>query len=459
MRVREKISGAARRIRGAALWRRLWESRLLRLCRRGWALCNENPFPWQVLLVLIYRLALDAVYLVAVSPVYAYEGFTTDLTPLPYLLSWMALLAFAPFAARLTEDLRPSSILMTLLNAVYFIPLTSYYGCHGTEFTFFAVAIAYWALFLFFQFRIPSPVLAPLAAHHTELLAKLITAGCVLLVFYISGRYTGFRLTLDFINVYGIRVEARSYNIPGVLSYLLSWMPVLMALLLLWWLKRKKYGVVALMVVTYLFLFSISAQKSTFFFLLLVLAGWFLYRSWMLRWHTALLTALAGVCTAAKMAGFILPTSLAFRRMMYLPVKISQQRFELFQDAPLSLFRDSIMGKFSFDALYSASLPRLTGEFRGNLQESANNGLLGDLFANLPLFPGLLLMPLLLVLCFRLLDLSAGRTSQRITVLICVYFTVAFSNGSWSTVLLSGGFLLTCIVLYFFHNDKEATNL
>lgn len=459
MRIREKISGAVHRIREASLWRRIWESRLLRLCRRSWVVCNENPFPWQVLLVLIYRLALDGTYLAAISPVYDYEGFTVELAPLPYLLSWLALLAFAPFAVRLTEDPRPSSILVTMLNAIYFIPLTSYYGCHGTEFAFFSIAIAYWALLLFFQFRIPSPILAPLAVRHTERLAKLLTTGSVLLVFYISGRYTGFRLTLDFIDVYGIRLEARSYNIPTVLSYLLSWMPVLLALLLVWWLKRKKYAVVALLLVTFLFLFSISAQKSTFFFPLLVLAGWFLYRSWMLRWHTALLTALAGICTAAKMAGNIVPVAFVFMRTIFLPVRISQQCYELFREEPLSLFRDSIMGKFSFDALYSTALPRITGEFRGNPLENANNGLLGDLFANLPLFPGLVLMPLLLVLCFRLLDLSSGRTDQRITVIICVYFAMSFSNGSWSTVLLSSGFLLACILLYLFHNDKEALHL
>lgn len=459
MKIREKISGAVRRIREASLWRRIWESRLIQLCRRAWVLCNENPFPWQILLILAYRLALDITYLAAVSPEYDYTGFTTGLETLPYLLSWLVLLAFAPFAARLTEDLRPSAILVTLLNAVYFIPLTSYYGCHGAEFTFFAVAVAYWALLLFFQFRVPSPVLAPLAAHHTEWLSKLMTAGSVLLVFYISGRYTHFRLTLDFIDVYGIRMEARSYNIPTILNYLLSWMPVLLALLLVWWLKRKKYAMVALLVVTFLFLFSIGAHKSTFFFLLLVLAGWFLYRGWMLRWHAALLTALAGICTAAKLAGFIHPVAFVFVRMMFIPVQISHQCWQLFQEEPLSLFRDSIMGKFSFDALYSTALPRITGEFRGNPLENANNGLLGDLFANLPLFPGLILMPLLLILCFRLLDLSAGRTPQRITVIVCVYFAISFSNGSWSTVLLSGGFLLACIVLYLFHNDKEASHL
>lgn len=459
MKVKERLHKVLQQIRETTLLQRVWNSKVFLLCRHGWKCCNENPFPWQVLLILTYRLALDLTYLFAISPLYTYNGFITDLIPLRYFLSWMSLLAFAPFIARLTEDLRPSSILVTMLNAIYFVPLTSYYGCCGTEFAFLCTALAYWALLLIFQFCIPSPALVPLTVHHTERLAKFLTAFSVLLVFYISGRYTGFRITLNFIDVYGIRAESKGYQIPVILNYLLSWMPVLMALLITWWLKRKKYGIVLLMVVAYLFLFSISAQKSTFFFLLLVLGGWFLYRSWMLRWHTALLTMLAGICTAAKTVGFILPASLIFRRLMYLPVQISQQRYELFQKEPLSLFRDSIMGKFSFDALYSTTIPRITGEFRGYLQESANNGLLGDLFANLPLFPGLLLMPLVLVLCFRLLDLAAGRTPQWIIVIICVYFAMSFSNGSWSTVLLSGGFLLACIVLYLFHNDKEATQL
>lgn len=452
MKIRERLSGACRRIRDAALWRR-W--------LRVWNAANENPFPAQAALVVVYRLALDVVYLKAVSPVYAYSGFTTELEPLRYGVSLLTLACFAPFLAHLTEDRRPSSILCTFLSSVYFIPLTSYFGCRGAGWDFFAIAVGYWALLLAFQLCIPSPALAPLKGRHVTMLAKLMTAGCVALVFFISGRYAGFRLTLDFIDVYGIRAEAAGYAIPTVLSYLLSFMPVAMALLLTWWLGRKSRGAAALLVVAYLFLFSISATKAIFFFLLVVLAGWFLYRPWMLRWHTGLLTLLAGGCLVCyRVLGSIIPMSLVINRIMYSPVHISNQLLAIFRENPVSLFRDSILGKLSLDPLFSITIPRITGEWRGHPLENANNGLLGDLFSNLPLFPGLLLMPLVLILCFRLLDLSAGRSPEKVAAVVCVYFAMGFSNGSWSTVLLSGGFLLACVLLYIFFNEsKEGTHL
>ena len=86
MKVRENISGAVRRIREASLWRRIRESEPFRLFRRIWVLCNENPFPWQVLMVLLYRLALDVTYLVAISPAYTYTGFTRNLEPLLHII-------------------------------------------------------------------------------------------------------------------------------------------------------------------------------------------------------------------------------------------------------------------------------------------------------------------------------------------------------------------------------------
>ena len=86
----------------------------------------------------------------------------------------------------------------------------------------------------------------------------------------------------------------------------------------------------------------------------------------------------------------------------------------------------------------------------GEAPTHANNGLLGDLFVNLPTSLGLILMPLLLVLCFRLLDMVSHGLPQKILISFCVYYAVSFINTSWSIVLLSHGFLFSCALLYVF---------
>jgi hypothetical protein len=211
--------------------------------------------------------------------------------------------------------------------------------------------------------------------------------------------------------------------------------------------------------VVYLFLFSIAANKSIFFLLLLVLACHFLYRHWMYRWLPGLLTLGAAIAILEKkLIGSFNILSLFFRRMMYVPVNLSDKYFQYFQQNPQDLYREGLMSKFSFDPVYSTSIARIIGEFEGNPQTNANNGLLGDLFANLPTTMELILLPLILVICSRLLDASAKYAQEKLIIPICIYFAISFSNSVWSTVLLTHGFLAACILLYLFP-EKEVHHL
>ena len=119
--------------------------------------CDRNPFPIYCALILLYRLSLDFLYLTELSPAFAYSGFTTALNPCYYICSILILLVFAPFVAGLIQqENRPSSVLVTLLNYLYFIPLTSYVGCKGADFTFLLCGIVYWGMLLVWQYHIPT---------------------------------------------------------------------------------------------------------------------------------------------------------------------------------------------------------------------------------------------------------------------------------------------------------------
>lgn len=457
MKIKEKLTAWKGKLKSTRVVQRVLNSRITMWFGHVFAHCRENPFPAQILLTIAYRLVLDLLYIASISPLYAYSGLTLDIEPLRYLASLLSMVIFAPFVAKLINDGTPSAILVTVLNFLYFIPFTSYCGCKGSDMSFFLIGLAYWALLLLLQCRIPVLALRPLNTKSVHPFAKLLTIGAILLVLGISGKYTGFRLTLDFINVYDVRLEARSYSMPTLLSYALSAMTVVLAVLLMYWLKKKKYIVVAVLGVTYLFYFSIGAHKSVFLLLALVIAAFFFYRDWMLRWLPGALTVAAGIALLEeKLVGSFYIMTLFFRRMMYLPVKISEQRFVFFQENPLNLFRDGIMGKLSFESIYSSTIARVIGEYRGNPEESANNGLLGDLFTNLPIGLGLILMPLILILCFRLLDLAAAKLERKYLLPFCILFANSFINGSWSTVLLSGGFLLACVLLYFFPKEEHS---
>ena len=423
---------------------------------RIYCYCDRNPFPIHCVLILLYRLSLDFLYLTELSPAYAYSGFTTAWNPFYYLCSILVLVVFVPFVAGLIQqEKRPSSILVTLLNYLYFIPLTSYVGCKGADFTFFLCGIIYWAIMLAWQYCIPTIQLRPLPLQKGKVLFVWLTIISVCLVLFISGKYTGFRLTLDFINVYGIRGEASTYAIPSLLQYLLSFMTMVLSIVILYWSKRRHFVIVAGLVVVYLFYFSIGAHKSVFLFLLLLLGCYLLYRKWMLRWAPGFLILGVGACWLTSKVGFIMPMSILIRRLMYVPVSLGETYLQFFQNNPIDLFRNGLMGKLSFDSIYSTNIPSVIGEFVGSPEMDANTGLIGDMVANLPVPLGLLLMPLILVICFRVLDLVTYRLPTKITVSFCAFFSITFMNSSWSTTLLSHGYLLACLLLYLFPRKEE----
>ena len=419
------------------------------------SLCRENPFPVQCALLLFYRAVLDFMYLTQLSPLYAYSGFTTDLSPVSYGLSWLLLLTFVPLVAGIQgQECRPSSMLVTTLNLLYFIPMTSYVGCKGSPFWFLASVAVYWLIFLLLQLYIPSFTLRKIPVHHGKLLFLLLTVGAVLLVMGISGVYTGFRLKLDISDVYNIRAEAAAYDIPTVLSYALSWMTVVLSIVILYWLREKKYWLTAGLIVVYFFYYSIGAHKSVFLFLLLLLACYFLYHSWMLRWSAGFLSLGVAACwIAQEVFHFLEPMSLFVRRFMYVPVQLSEIYAVYFTQNPLNLLREGFLGKLGFDSVYSVKIPMVIGEFAGS-GANANNGMVGDMYANLPAILGVLLFPLILIIISRLLDLSAATLPQRISISFCAYYAISFSNTAWGTTLLSEGLLLACVLLYLFPTQQ-----
>ena len=447
----------------ARLWdalpfRRIAGSPRVQLIRGFAARCNAAPFVPQILFMLLYRLSLDLVYVKLLSPLFAYSGFVLN-PSLPMLaLSYLLVLLFAPFAAELQNRALPSAKLAALLHYLYFLPMTSYCALSSPNSLLLPIAAAYWALLMLWIYKLPVLTLKPLSMKHTRLVFALLTLLSSAVVLYISGRYTGFRLTLDIINVYDIRAEAEGFAMPRVLSYLLSWQTILLTVELLYWLREKKYVVAAWLIVIYFFYFSIAALKSVFFFLLLVLAAWLLYRAWMPRWCAPLLVLfnLLALMEYALHKSFYL-MSLFIRRMMYVPVYLAARYQSYFSENPLLFFRDGILRRLGRQTPYSFRVANLIGEYNGDPTCFANNGLLADLFTNLPTPLGLLVMPLLLALCFRLLDASAARKPEKLYIVYALFFAITFANTSWSTVLLTHGFLPACMMLYFFPSKEDNT--
>ena len=75
--------------------------------------------------------------------------------------------------------------------------------------------------------------------------------------------------------------------------------------------------------------------------------------------------------------------------------------------------------------------------------------MLADVWSGLG-YIGLIIMPIILIVCFRLLDLAAYKVNPRMMIGLVLYYSIMFANTTWSTVLLTHGFIAMCILLIIF---------
>lgn len=424
------------------------------------SMCQKQSFLVQIISILLYRFSLDIWYIAVLAPSYSYAGFSWGGLSLKYFLSWLLLVVFSPFIAYLLNFSNASSLLVSLLNFMYFVPLSSYYGCSNVDVRLFIIAAVYWALLLTAQFYIPILQVPPPPRQESRaVVIALFTLFLCVFSLYLFIRYADGQFLFSITDVYDVRAEASEYHLPRVFSYLYSMTPSMLGCLLLFWLNKKKYFISGIICVSFLFIFSYAGKKSSLFYFFLVIICHIFFREWMVKWLPDFFILVPCAAILEKLiVGSQFITSLFLRRMMYVPVRLGTVYYEFFQANPLNLSREGIMRHLSFKSLYSTSIPLIIGEY-GNSYSNDNTGLLGDLFANYPTLLGLFLLPPFLVLIFRYFDALTSGQKAAFLFPTAFLFAYSFMSGTWSVTLLSNGFLFICPLLYILHNKKDISRL
>lgn len=147
--------------------------------------------------------------------------------------------------------------------------------------------------------------------------------------------------------------------------------------------------------------------------------------------------------------------SFFFRRQGYVLAQISDEYYRYFRNNPTDLFRGTFLGKLGFENPYNLSISYVIGNNYSTQTVNYNNGLLADVWSNLGVI-GIVIMPFILIVCFRLLDMAAEGIESRYIIGLAAYYAVMFSNSTWSTILLTHGFLIMCIGFFMFPRNQNA---
>ena len=222
--------------------------------------------------ICLYRIILDIIYLYLIVPQYGYVGFVDQSSLSRCFFSWTVVLASLPCILGVLHNIqdRISNIIVAILYFASYIPFTSWIYAGKWDGRYVFCNIIFWSILTLGQNLLQKRNIYPVRIargnikwNNQALFFIGILSACI--VFYISYRYTGFRLNFDLNSVYDLRSNARSFALPTLLQYLFSWTTVINSILLGYCILRKKYLLSSIIFLVQMLSFGINGMKTTFF--------------------------------------------------------------------------------------------------------------------------------------------------------------------------------------------------
>lgn len=423
------------------------------------------------LIVCVLRLLLDIGYFSLIVKQFDYYGFHDYHNSFSVVLSWLILIISFLFVDKILTipDSRHSGLIVTVLYLLSFIPFTTCIAAGILPSGYIVLNSLYWLMLILFENISLSKPLKPFPTVKAggfildDKVAWGIGAFSLILIIFISGRYAHFRISFDLYSVYSIRSEARSYDFPLLISYLFSWTRAINPTMFAYSVLEKKRGMALLFFTAQMLSFGVDGLKSTFFmpfvFLLVIL---FVKRRNVTIIKKAIALGLTGIALLSVLEYFALGRfvilELIIRRVLFIPNYLSYCYYDFFQTHVPDYFRSSFLRFFGFSSPYthnSQGITYIIGDvYFSKPSMNCNDGLIADALTNLGK-PGLIIMPLLLISCLRLFDISTMKLDKGLSTTSALYLSYTLLSSFLLTVLLTHGMIVLTIILYFI-GEKEA---
>ena len=219
-----------------------------------------------ICLIILYRILLDYIYINYTYPFWEYVGFENNKTLHSLIISWIILslltLTILPYFKSNDEFYPDIMILFFLMRVVPFTTLIRFVNTPDRLNCLFLIYF-FLTFFLTKNIKIKEKIVTrSSSSDHIMYMAFIFFS---LLIIFISGYYTHFRLHFSFADVYDLRYEAREFDMPLIIKYL--WAPAtnILPLLFVYFLKKKKHTICYIIVFIIILNFSINGLKSTIF--------------------------------------------------------------------------------------------------------------------------------------------------------------------------------------------------
>lgn len=414
--------------------------------------------------LILFRLFLDYFYFNEIVARFNYYGFEDYRTFASFTFSWIVLFAFMwPILKVIKKETSLSSVIVLVVSVISIPSLTTLICANFLDGKFIAMSIAYWFFLFLFYFLINKKEPKKIGFRFGSIklddrVALLLGIFSLLLVLYISWKYTGFRINFNLDNVYDLRDEARTYDFPVIVQYLFNWTRSINVLFLAYYLFKKRYLFASLFLVSQILSFGIDGLKTTLFMTVLTIVLSFFFNK--KRQESSgyyIVHGVTWISFFAVLEKFILNGSkvidLVIRRVMILPVYLNSRYVDFFSNNQPDFFRRSFLKLLGFSSQYN-NLEFLIGDIYFNKPlMRCNNGLLSEAVTNFGVV-GIVLGPILLILVLRLMDKCTVGLNKKLLIIVGIYFGLRFIDTFASIGLFTHGFFITVILMMLLRDTE-----
>lgn len=415
---------------------------------------DTNKYMW--ILGIVYRIIMDAYFILAIDPIYGYLGLACNPSIIDYAISWVCYL-FGYYMILQVKN-KVVSVFLHIQWVLMVVPVIMLYGFQSQRsiaFLLFVMAVV--LLQAIIGRREKNAVVIGFGNKHLINYITVFMCIAVVAVWAVMAVWNDFAglKAFDWDYIYEMRANL---VYPPFFRYLVSWITrAIIPWLLIVGLDGRKVFLIIYSLFFQTMFYMILGHKLPLLLMAVVLAVYVLAQlKVLLTGMYAGLAFVSVVCTGSYLLESlggqrtsILLNALYGMRTLFYPAMVKYQHFEFFSEYPKVGFADGMIGKlFSQTNLYANSLGVTVYAFfnNGSTASQSNTGYLADSYDQLG-FIGMLLIGVLVILVVKFI--SKYMTYIPLPVLYCVvaYFVVSLNDNAFFTTFLTGGLWILLLML------------
>lgn len=398
-----------------------------------------------MLYIIIYIISFDIAYIFGVSRLYGYLGVSLSINWTKMAISTCIIMCTIFLLPTKMEKV--SSHLFFILYVITYLPTASFFWMNNKSLVYF---LELTCCFVLIEIIIngSSNKYRRIKIKNGTLILSLALVIYIFTSVALIIMNGGIKMQMLDLTVAS---KAREGNISGYTGYLLNWCAKsMMPLFLAYFGYFKKKGWVVLVILLQIGLFLSYGFKT---FLLsvgyLIIVSYSLKAGW--KFWKVLTTVFSGIIVVSLLLYvFKINNILLFLfpfRTLALPSQGQFEYFEYFNNFEKLHFGGSFLGNiFGSEYNYSQSIGRVISlYFTGNVSNS-NTGVFSYAYADFG-FPGMILASLVLVTIFIIIDRTTKYIPKYLTVGALSYQIVCMNDTNLTINLITGGVLLSIIML------------